>query len=182
MELKKEKLTQVKLKELLHYDPNTGDFTWKYRLHGLPVGVIAGTINSDGYGRIKINGFEYATAILANLYMEGFIPENQMDHKNRIRHDDRWDNLREASRQCQVRNRGLFKRNKSKIAGVLRHKKNNNWVARICVNYNQMHLGSFKNKIDAAMARWEAEKEYGFSNCLTDSSAYLYLSARGFCA
>lgn len=176
----KKKLTQKRLKELICYDPSTGVFTWRvYRGRLAKKGCKAGYINSNGYGRMKIDGREYPTAILANLYMEGYIPENQMDHKNRIRNDDRWCNLREASTQCQVRNRGLFKGSKSKICGVDWSACNKKWRVRICVDYNQEFLGVFENKTDAAIARWNAEKKYNFPNCLTDSSAYLYLKDKG---
>jgi len=148
----------------LFNDPDTGVFTWNiYRGRLSKAGSVAGTTRADGYRRIRILGRQYPASIIANLYMEGFIPENQMDHKNRIRDDDKWLNLREASNQCQSRNRGLFKTNKSGVTGVLR--RGDKWIARVTVDYKEKHLGTFDKKEDAVFARLAAEHEYKFSNC-----------------
>ena len=40
-------------------------------------------------------------------------------------------------------------------------------------------IGYFENLDLAAMARWEAEKEYGYPNCYSESSAFKYLVERG---
>ena len=52
----KNTLTQERLKELLHYCPDTGVFTWliKANNNGANIGDIAGGLDVNGYGRIKI--------------------------------------------------------------------------------------------------------------------------------
>ena len=99
------KLTQEELKELLHYDPDTGVFTWKKGRQGrIKKGGIAGNEDQSGYCKIVVKGKRYGAHRLAFLYMEGYFPEHQVDHINRDRGDNRWVNLREATHTCNMRN------------------------------------------------------------------------------
>jgi hypothetical protein len=86
----KQKLTQEKLKEALHYDPVTGIFTWIRNRIGHKAGTQAGYLNPAGYRSICINYRSYQASHLANLYMEGYLPEYEMDHRNRVRWGDSW--------------------------------------------------------------------------------------------
>lgn len=176
MEVVMKRLTQKRLKELLHYNPETGIFT---RLKTVPGKAkkdnIAGYIKKDGYRAISIDHKRYYASRLAWLYMEGYFPENEIDHKNRIRHDDRWINLRHVSHQCNLRNCGISKNNKSGITGVFWYGPSQKWGARIMISGKDIFLGYFKGKTDAVRARWNAEVKHGFSGCNTTSMAYLYL-------
>lgn len=171
------KLTQERLKELLHYDPKTGVFTWlKTVSKKVKCGNVAGSIrNTYGYRQIKIDGKLCKASRLAFLYMEGYFPEYEVDHRNRITGDDRWKNLRHVSHQCNMRNRSIQKNNKSGITGIFWHKIAQKWVAHIRISGKTTHLGYFKDKFDAARARWNAEVKHSFPGCNTTSSAYLYI-------
>jgi len=47
-------ITQQELKELLHYNPETGIFTWKVSTaRRVSSGDVAGTKRKDGYIQIK---------------------------------------------------------------------------------------------------------------------------------
>ena len=107
--------------------------------------------------------------------MKSYLPENEIDHINRIKDDNRWCNLREVSRQCNVRNCSIGKNNKSGITGVGWVKKCNKWCSRITVSRKTICLGNYKEFSDAVKARWDAEVKYNFPNCNTTSSAYEYL-------
>lgn len=173
------KLTQAQLKEVLHYDPEAGVFTWMVPGKGMGVGQNAGSINKfHKYRYIQLDGKNYLASRLAWLYMEGYFPEHQIDHKNRIRHDDRWKNLRHVSPQCNSRNCSISKNNKSGITGVCWQKTMNIWTAQIMISGKAKHLGCFNSKLDAARARWKAEIKYGFPACNTTSTAYLYLRGK----
>lgn len=173
-----EELTQKRLKELLHYDPLLGVFTRKISVRGTAKGSTACNVcKTHGYRVTMIDGKKYRGARLAWLYMEGYFPENEIDHINRVKHDDRWKNLRHVSRQCNIRNLPTSKRNKSGIVGVSWNKGRQKWQARITVSGKNIFLGLFGNKTGAARARWNAEVKHGFPNCNTTSSAYLYLKS-----
>ena len=82
------KLTQEKLKELLHYDPDTGAFTWKVN------GNVAGC-SSKGRRWAVLNGKAYLNSRLAHLYIKGVLPGKNIRiyHINNNISDDRWSNL-----------------------------------------------------------------------------------------
>jgi len=173
------KLTQKRLKELLHYDPETGVFTWVKTVNReVKRGDVAGYINKElGYRLIGICGKCYYASRLAWLYMEGYFPENVADHRDRVRDNDRWDNLRHISRQCNSRNCKLSIKNKSGITGVSWSKRYQKWTANVTILYKSINLGAFNSKLDAAKARWNAEKKHNFPNCNSKSTAYLYLKS-----
>jgi hypothetical protein len=91
-------LAQKRLKELLHYDPDTGLFTRVKQVGRFNSGEVVGYSNGRGWLRVKIDGKHYKLHRLAFLYMEGEFPPEEVDHKNRIRDDNRWCNLRHATR------------------------------------------------------------------------------------
>ena len=172
----KSKLTQTRLKELLRYDPEAGVFTWLVRKKGTRgKGSIAGCIEKEeGYRIIKIDYIGYRASRLAWLYMVGYLPENDMDHINRIRHDDRIKNLRPVSKSCNARNRSVKKGTSSGIKGVSRRKGDRQWTAYIYIPA-RVCLGRHNSKLDAAKARHTGEVKYGFPNCDAGSSALEYI-------
>ena len=171
-----EDLTQNKLKELLSYDEKTGIFTWKVsNSNRVKVGSIAGTRRPDDYLIIMINKKGYRAHQLAWFYVHGYFPENDIDHINRKRKDNRIKNLREISRQCNLRNSKKRVSNTSGITGIYWHKINSKWVSTIKINYQTYHLGSFIDYNEAVCIRLAAEQCLNWSNCDSNSSAYQYV-------
>ena len=170
------KLTQERVKELFYYNPKTGTFTRRiYCCSNAKVGDVAGSRSPLGYILINVDYKLYGASRLAFLYMEGYFPEHQVDHINRIRDDNRWENLRHVTSQCNIRNSSVRGDNTSGVTGVCWHKGNKKWASYIMVNEKRKSLGYFKILKEAVQARWEAEVKYDFPNCNTTSSAYLYL-------
>lgn len=171
----KKKLTQKRLKELLDYSPDTGLFLWKTNRGGSArKGEVAGTVVGK-YIEIRVDGVRFLSHRLAFIWMEGYTPENDVDHIDRNPLNNKWVNLREVSRACNLRNCKINSRNKSGVTGVCWHKAMDKWHAQICLNGKQIKIGFFSNIVDAAKARWQAEVKYGFPNCNTTSSAYQFL-------
>ena len=148
-------LTQKRLRELLHYEPLTGIFTWIARSGHSVVGQQAGCLRPDGYRVIKLDGVLYRANRLAFLYMIGQMPKVTADHKNTIRSDDSWNNLREASYQQNVQNRSPQK-SKTGFRGVM--PKGEKFVAGITHNRKRMYIGTFDSAEEASEA-YEKKRE-----------------------
>ncbi len=173
--MRKNRISYDRLHELLNYNPETGIFTWKIDRGNFKAGKQAGTLHHLGYINIIIDWKSYGAHRLAWLYINGYFPENQIDHINRDKTDNRIKNLREATCQCNNRNRDIQKNNKTGIVGVHWSKTSRKYRAEIKINRKTIHLGYFKILKEATQARWEAEKKYNFPDCNTTSSAYQYL-------
>ena len=111
-------------------------------------------------GRIFGKNFKRSRVIFA-LY-HGKWPENDIDHINQIRDDDRIVNLREVTHQENMRNIPMLSTNTSGVTGVGWYKPSGKWKAQIQNSGKGIYLGYFRDKQDAIAARKEAEIEYGF--------------------
>jgi hypothetical protein len=150
-------LTQDQLKSLLMYDPATGMFTWRVsRPTKIKPGDVAGNVTPKGYVSVGVKGKIYRAHRLAWLYVYGRWPNNEIDHINRIRNDNRIANLREADRSVNTQNTNLQRNNTSGFRGVDWHKHRNAWRARISVNGKMKNLGYYLTREDAAAAYLKA--------------------------
>ena len=111
--------TCEQIKNALHYDPETGLFTWLISpSQRAPKGSVAGTLNDAGYLLIGFEGKRYRAHRLAWLYMTGEWPSSEIDHRNTNRRDNRWENLREASGSQNQWNQQKRTDNTSGVKGV----------------------------------------------------------------
>ncbi len=154
-------LTAEYLRSVLHYDQESGIFTWKVRTaHNVKVGDVAGSVNGRGYLQIRLQSRHYLAHRLAWLYMCGEWPEDQLDHVNRDRSDNRIANLREVTNKQNHQNKSKYSHNTSGHTGVYWNKQNSKWRALIMHNRKLIHLGYFTDIEDAIAARKAAEKLY----------------------
>jgi len=142
-------LTQARLKEIVKYDPETGFFIWlvsrKRSLNG--IGGRADIPHHKGYRQICIDGKNFVAHRLAWLYMTGEWPKELIDHKDGVKDNNIWINLREATSSQNRYNTKVGKNNMSGIKGV--YKAKNKFKSYIC-------LGTFDTKEEAAQAYKEA--------------------------
>lgn len=151
------KLTAARLRHLLRYNPTTGVFVRRVAAgrHGChKAGTVAGHLNArHGYITIRVDGRSYLAQRLAWLYMTGEWPKKQIDHKNLIRSENRWNNLREATHGQNVQNSSLRKNNTSgfKGASILKsqYPLTKPFRARITVNRKEIGLGYFTTAAEA---------------------------------
>ena len=148
-----------RLRQLLHYNPNTGVFTWRVGVRGpLRKGLRAGTINGNGYRQICIDQVIYLCSRLAVFWMTGRWPKHTVDHKNRNKTDDRWRNLRPAT----YSQNGANSKARSELKGVTWDKNKNDYAARIKINYRTINLGHFDTAEEAhTVYRKAARKHFG---------------------
>jgi HNH endonuclease len=113
-------LTVEQLKELLNYNPETGLWTWIKARGRCAKGSFAGTM-LDGYIMIYVDKVGYLAHRLAWFYMTNRWPL-EVDHKNTIKNDNRWDNLREATRSQNKFNVPALSNNTCGFKGVFYQK------------------------------------------------------------
>lgn len=156
-------LTQDLLKELLHYDPDTGVFTCRKTRGNMPAGSIVGNVKQDGYLGFCLNRKHYRAHRLAWLYMTGEWPEVLIDHKNGNPLDNRFENLREASHSENCQNiKTATKRSKTGLLGVRKMTAPNGNVrfqAAIRMNKQFVYLGTYPTAEAAHAVYMEAKKE-----------------------
>lgn len=155
-------LTQAELKRLLRYDPATGMFTWRVSLSNrAPAGFVVGLGRPPSqYIAICIRGHQYLAHRLAWLYMRGRWPAEDIDHKNTNRSDNRWENLREATRQQNIQNANRRSNNTSGVKGVSWDPRIRKWATKIKANGRNIRIGSYESREDAARAYAAAADRY----------------------
>lgn len=156
-----QKLTLPILKEYLVYNPSTGIFIWNLnKSYNAKAGDQAGYIDCNGYVKITLNGKTYSGHSLAWFYMTGEeLDELLIDHKDKNRKNNRWDNLRRCvDFNLNLYNKSFYKSNTSGYRGVHFHK--GSWVASISKNNKKQHIGCFKIKENAALAYNQKAKEF----------------------
>jgi hypothetical protein len=154
-------LTQSELKSALHYNPQTGVFTWlrppkrgKHKAGGIAGGP------SNGYIDICIDRKRFKAHRLAWFYVHGEWPAGLIDHINNDPSDNRIENLRIADRAENGWNARRKRNNKSGVTGVYYAKREGLWVAEIFARGKKHSLGHFKTKEEAAAARKDGEREH----------------------
>ena len=150
-------MTQKDIKATFDYNPDTGVCTWKeYRLKAAPGEPIDERyVYSDGYIVISFKGKAQMLHRLIWVWMTGEWPENQIDHLNGDKMDNRWENLRDVTQYQNLCNKSAYAKESPEPPGVT--KKGNKWVAILTVNKTQMKLGSFNSPEKAHNAYLQAK-------------------------
>lgn len=159
-----------RLNEMLSYDIQTGTLTWKDRptssFHGsvMPAEIMEKSWRSrfagkpaggygGGYHRVMIDGHHHLTHRVIWKIQTGEDPV-EIDHIDGNRLNNRFENLRSVTRAINMRNKNLYKNNKSGVPGVEYRARDNSWVVKVGVGEGkQLNLGSFKTKEEAIAGR-----------------------------
>lgn len=150
-------LTSERLRELLTYNPDTGGWFWRVQYAGCRAGERAGYLRKGRRGNkdrwiIRIGGKNYFGHVLAWVYMTGEWPAQLIDHENNIGDDNRWTNLRLATKSQNGANSKLYRNNTSGFKGVTFNKQKQKYVAEI-------RLGCFDTAEEAGEAYMAAAKQ-----------------------
>ena len=149
----KPEISAESVSRVVIYNPETGIFTRKIRTSNrTKVGAILGTPNDQGYLLVSVENYLYRAHRLAWLLMTGKWPSGDIDHKNGNRADNRFCNLREATRSQNMANMKT-KKNVSGIKGVVWNKFYEKWQSQIGKDGKCIFLGLYHEKAEAAEAR-----------------------------
>jgi hypothetical protein len=187
MDIKKKKLTQARLKELFHYDPETGIFTSLTPPSDKP--IVGRPRNHPDHKwtvhpRITIDGESIYYAHLAWLYVYGKFPR-RLIHVNKNFCDLRIKNLYVPAKKPPPHKRIFAGRRgtASKIMGVTYHKGSRYWQASVSVGGKRISQ-MYKSFLDAVFARYALEQCLGIEQSKNryKNSAGNYLKKRGLVA
>lgn len=151
-------ISHAKLTSILHYEPNTGIFTWIESRGRLLAGKEAGSVTKVGYREITAHGTQYLAHRLAWFYVHGSWPQFFIDHINGTKDDNRIANLRDVERFSNFQNTPALSENSATgVRGVSFHR--GIFKAEIRVNNVRRYLGVFTTLEDASKAYLDAKRE-----------------------
>jgi len=150
-----ERLEKLKLavKKGFSYCPNTGIIT-------NPNGTIAKTVTVNGYIKLSIwnegkrhslTGHQFAWFVIYNEVV------TLIDHKNRIKTDNRKENLRSITKSQNAMNM-------DNVRGYTFCSRSNRYIAIIMVNYKKKQLGTFHTPEEARKCYLENKDKYHVIN------------------
>ena len=145
---KRPRLTRARLRELLHYDEDTGEFRWWKR-----VGDESQLGERAGHLKICIDGRCYQAHQLAWRHVTGRWCRPLIDHRDGDATNNRWINLRRATPSQNIANSRRPRHNTSGYKGVSLWR--GRWRAVICNNGRLVYLGTFATP-EAAHAAYVA--------------------------
>lgn len=162
------KLTAERARELLDYDQDTGVLAWKKKPPGWrKKSLVAGCPCSKGYLRTVVDQQACYNHRLAWLIVTGVWPENEIDHRNGVRDDNRLSNLRDVTNTTNKENKRVPRSSSvSGFLGVSWIAKDNKFRAVIVVSGKYYHLGSFLDPAEAHQAYLEAKRRLHPGNTL----------------
>lgn len=162
-------ITQDRLKALVSYDTDTGLFYRKVLSRGqgnttTPIGSNVG----NGYLDASIDGRRYYLHRLAMIYVNGSVGDDMdVDHKNHIKSDNRFENLREVPHSVNQQNQRKAKKSSmTGLLGVTYRKKIGAYVAQISISGVNKHIGCYATADLAHEAYVTAKRAFHEGNTL----------------
>lgn len=159
MSLMKRTLAQMPLDRLLGlvtYDAQAGRLYRRHSTGKRSAGDEAGYVNNEGYRLVWLDGRYYLAHRLVWFIETQTWPEHEIDHVNGRRDDNRFSNLRAATRSDQTANTARYRTNKSGFKGVCRVP--SGWQATIRKHGVGHYLGTFPTPEQAHAAYLSAAK------------------------
>ncbi len=148
------------LRRVLSYNAITGDLFWLETTSSrVKPGDRAGGVNkSTGYIGVKIFGKVWRAHRVAWAIQTGSWPTSEIDHINGEKADNRFTNLRAATRSQNCSNTKTYKNNKSGFKGV-HQRSNGRWRATVYCAKRRYDLGHFNTAAEAHAAYCASSRE-----------------------
>lgn len=139
------------LRSLFSYEPDTGHLRWKVDRAAKKVGDIAGAQRPSGYIQVGIDFKLYRAHLIIWKMVTGDEPKSQIDHENTIKNDNKWSNLREATKSQNMANVGLIGSNTTGAKNVFWYKAYQKWAVQVWKD-RKAHFGGYHDTIECAQA------------------------------
>lgn len=153
-------LTANRLRDVLHYDAETGVFTRLVDANNrCKAGSKVGTAGTNGYILISVDGKRYKAHRLAWLYVFGEWPVQFIDHINGDAGDNRLANLRQADRSQNGANSRVSRSKAAGYKGAYLEAKTGKWMAQITPHGNRQTIGRFDTAEEAHAAYMAKARE-----------------------
>lgn len=156
------KPTQKEVIDLFDFDVTSGIFTRKTSVaKNTKAGDTVGWLNGCGYLNVRINRKVYKVHQIVWLYVTGNWPNGVIDHINRIKTDNRFENLRDTTITVNNLNRDVRKDSKTGIPNVTWRERDKCFYASCRRNGKLNYIGKFQTVEDASFAVDKFKAEIG---------------------
>jgi hypothetical protein len=151
-----------RVRALLAYDAETGILTWRISRcrNSIKAGDTAGCLRETGYVFIGIDGKQYLAHRIIFLIVTGKWPDNLVDHRDKVRSNNAWGNIRPATDAQNQQNTSISSNNTSGYRGVSFDTKYGKYRAEIYINGKRTYLGRYFDPKDANLAYKTAAKQH----------------------
>ena len=150
-------LNQTRLHELFDY--RDGQLVRRINAGNQLAGTIAGSVNARGHVNVCVDGSMWAAHQVVFVWHHGWLPV-EIDHENRVKTDNRIENLRPATSTQNKGNIGLLRSNSSGFRGVSLNRRSMKWHAQIKLMGKQTYLGRCDTAREAAVMYNRAARLY----------------------
>ncbi len=152
-------LTHARLRELLHYQPETGVFTNLHKRGRLGAGMRAGSMDREGYRVINVDKRRYRAGRLAWFWVHGEWPQQQIDHIDGNHDNDAIANLRDAEPRINAQNKhGATRISKTGKLGVYRN--GSGFMAQASIGGRAVYLGTYRSAEEAERVAKQARRAH----------------------
>ena len=160
-------ITAEFVRQLFDYDPDTGTLSWKVSRGCVKAGTPI-TSQSKGYLQVMINKQNHKAHRVIWLLVHGQWPNEELDHRDGNRSNNRLNNLRPATSAQNKMNKACRDDSAAGLKGAFQDKRDGRWCSRITVGGKYIHLGRFATAEEAHAAyAAAAHKEFGEFACPT---------------
>ena len=158
-------LTAERLRELFIYQPDTGLLLRKTARGNRSAGSAAGCEHGDGYLSTTVDGRKCYVHVLIWAMQTGAFPLHQIDHRDGVRSNNKWLNIRPSTPSLNKQNMRRA-RSDSRIGLLGVGKAGRRFRASIGVNGKYKHLGVFDTPEQAHRAYITAKRKLHPGNTL----------------
>ena len=141
----------------INYNKETGQLFWNKSGKGRKLSRPVGTTTKQGYLQTTIGGKQLKVHHVIWFIETGEWPKEQIDHKDKIKNNNKFVNLREGT-SINQHNRKI-KVGKSGLSGAYWSNEKGRWYSNIRINGSTKFLGYFSSKEAANIAYTNKKKE-----------------------